>query len=186
MDAQVEIVNVDVPDDGRFILGYRVTDNGDGTWHYEYAMHYLCADRSARTFSVPLPSGVAVTNVGFRDVDYHSGEVYALTDWIDAQAGGAITWSTETEAQNANANALRWGTMYDFRFDADTPPEPASVTIDLFKAGIPASVSATSVGPLATGIPAAADWGMFVIALLLGVAGTVVFARRGRVEHTGQ
>ena len=25
--------------DGRFHLGYRVTDNGDGTWHYEYALY---------------------------------------------------------------------------------------------------------------------------------------------------
>ena len=34
-----------------------------------------------------------------------------------------MTWSTETFATNQNANAIRWGTLYNFRFDADRPPQ---------------------------------------------------------------
>ncbi len=41
------------------------------------------------------------------------------------QDGSSITWSSETFAQNQNANAIRFGTLYNFRFDADQPPQSA-------------------------------------------------------------
>ncbi len=37
LQPSVTLQNIDVPDDGRFILGYDCTDNGNGTWHYEFA-----------------------------------------------------------------------------------------------------------------------------------------------------
>src|SRR5262249_53837596 len=51
------------------------------------------------------------------------------------------------------ANALRWSTLYNFRFDADVAPAPRSgeITIGLFKTGDPASVSASTIVP---GVPA--------------------------------
>jgi Dockerin type I domain len=132
-DEEVTLQNVDIPDEGRLILGYRVTDLGDGTWHYEYALHNLTSDDSVGSFSVPVPLGVELTNVGFHDVDYHSGEIYSLDDWIPTESPGAITWATESFAENPNANALRWGTLYNFRFDANTPPQEATLTLGLFK-----------------------------------------------------
>ena len=33
-----------------------------------------------------------------------------------------ITWSTESHDSNPNGNAIRWATMYTFRFDASTAP----------------------------------------------------------------
>jgi Dockerin type I domain len=133
VDAEVDIQNIDIPDEGRLILGYRVTDLGDGTWHYEYALHNLTSDDSVGSFSVPVPLGVELTNVGFHDVDYHSGEIYSLEDWTPTESPGAITWATESFAENPNANALRWGTLYNFRFDANTPPQEATLTLGLFK-----------------------------------------------------
>ena len=35
---------------------------------------------------------------------------------LSLRAPDSITWNTETFAQNQNANAIRWGTMYNFRF----------------------------------------------------------------------
>src|SRR2546430_5810075 len=50
---------------------------------------------------------------------------YSSTPWSnDYQSGNSsITWNCETFAQNQNANAIRWGTLYNFRFDANLPPQ---------------------------------------------------------------
>src|SRR5262249_1089132 len=109
-DPQVQIVHADVPGEGRFTVGARAYDNGDGTWRYEYAVFNLTPHRSASSFSVPTPPGAILTNVGFHDVEYHSGEPFDNTDWIASGASGAMTWSSpQTYEQNPNTNALRWG-----------------------------------------------------------------------------
>src|SRR4029453_11757610 len=110
---------IQIPNDGLFILAAKATALGGGMWHYEYALQNMNSDRSGQSFSVPLPGGAIVNNIGFHDVDSHSGEPYVLTDWGAAVGSGSITWSSETFAQNVNANALRWGTLYNFRFDAN-------------------------------------------------------------------
>ena len=103
-------------------VGFRASDNGDGTWHYEYAVHNQNSHRSFRSFSVPVPDCVTITGVEFVDVDYHSGEVIDGTDWSYSRGSGSVSWSTPSHASNPNGNAIRWATMYTFRFDADTPP----------------------------------------------------------------
>jgi len=151
-DAAVALANVDVAGDGRFILGSKASDNGDGTWHYEYALLNMNSDRSGQAFSVPVGSGVTITNSGFHDIDYHSGDGvggvnYDGTDWAFSEGAGNAEWATATIAQNANANALRWGTLYNFRFDADTPPVAVTATITLFTVGSPGDVTVVTVGP---------------------------------------
>ena len=58
-----------------------------------------------------------------------------------------MNWSTETFAQNQNANAIRWGTMYNFRFDSNRPPQAASATIGFFKTGAPITVAIQAPAP---------------------------------------
>jgi hypothetical protein len=139
-DPNVAITNVDVPGDGRLIMAFLATANGNGTTRYEYAVHNLCSDRSVQALSIAMPPGASVTNVGFKDVDYHSNEPgnYSLTDWSPAVGPGAVSWSTQTYAVNPAANALRWGTMYNYWFDSDLPP--GNVTFSLFKPGTPATI----------------------------------------------
>ncbi len=152
-DFDVFSANVQVPDDGLFIAAYKVSDNGDGTWHYEYAIQNLNSHRSAYMLEIPVGANVTLTNVGFHDVDYHSGDGgpgavnYDGTDWAVTSGAGSITWSTQTEAENALANALRWGTLYNFRFDADSPPQDVSATLGLYRSGSPPSVSFNTKGP---------------------------------------
>ena len=85
-----------------------------------------------------------MTNVGFHDVDYHSGEPFDGTDWastvVQDSTGQRLLWSTEDYAQNTDANALRWGTLYNFRFDLDVPPALGELTLGLFRPGTPSSV----------------------------------------------
>ncbi len=164
-DAAVTLVNVDVAGDGRFILGYKASDNLDGTWHYEYALLNMNSDRSGQAFSVPVGSGVTITTNGFHDIHHHSGDgVDGVnndgTDWAFSEGSGNAEWSSETVAQEANANALRWGTLYNFRFDADTPPVPVTATITLFATGSPGDVTVATVGP-SGGAPCPWDCGDF-------------------------
>lgn len=143
----VSETNVQVPGDGLVIIAGDVTDIGGGMYHYEYAVQNLNCDRSVGSFSIPVGGGATVQNIGFHDVDYHSGEPYDGTDWPGTYTGGAVTWSTQSYAANQNANALRWGTLYNFRFDANVPPAAGLATLGLFKPGTPNSVQAVVVGP---------------------------------------
>ncbi len=124
--SSVVLANADYLDTNitaRFIVGAKVTNNGNGTWNYEYAVYNHNADRAGGSFSVPLPTGaVVVTNIGFHDVDSHSGEPYSLVDWTSTVSSNSITWNTETYGTNVNANALRWGTLYNFSFTAERAP----------------------------------------------------------------
>ena len=150
-DPTVSLVKVDVPGSiiERFHVARKVTDLGGGLWHYEYAVHNLNSDRSARAFTVRFPVATNFTNVGFKDIEHHSGEPYATTDWTVFSSGGELSWSTDSFASNPNANALRWSTMFNFWFDADQESSGGIVqTLELFKPGTPSSIDFTIVGDM--------------------------------------
>ncbi|MBI5864184.1 MAG: hypothetical protein HZB38_06730 [Planctomycetes bacterium] len=157
-DPRVNIQPLDIPDEGRFIVGDKVTDLGGGTWRYDYAILNINSDRAGGSLSIPIPAGVTVTNAGFHDVNYHSGEPYDNTDWTITVGSGAITWSSpQTYAQNANSNALRWGTMYNFWFDANQPPTPGDATFGLFKPHTTQSVPMPTRVPSSPNLPGDLD-----------------------------
>jgi len=124
-----------------FYLGSRVTDNGDGTWHYEYALQNFNSHQGAISFSVPVDPLLAVTNIGFHDVDAHSGDPWSTTDWPGAKSGGEVRWAGESFNTNPNANAVRWGELYNFRFDADAPPSQGTINIGLFRPDVNTDVN---------------------------------------------
>ncbi len=146
-DSSVVETDAKVPGEGLFILAVKTTDLLNGFWHYEYAVENLNSDRSCGSFSLPLPRGAVVQNLGFHDVDYHSGEIYDLTDWPYSVVSGKITWATESYDVNPNANALRFSTLYNFRFEANVEPGQTVVTLGLFKPGFPDSIAVRTTGP---------------------------------------
>jgi len=151
----VVLEDVQVQNEGLFIVGHHVTDNGNGTWHYEYAVYNMNSDRSAGSFQVQFPGLASVTNIGFHDVDHHSGEPYSGTDWQGTYSPGTgVTWSTASYGSNPNANAIRWSTMYNFRFDANVPPAPGPAILGLFKPGTPSVVSVNVNVPAGSTVPA--------------------------------
>lgn len=156
-DPSVTNVNIDVADDGRFIVAYKVTPNGPDMWRYEFAVLNYNSHRSGQSFSLPLADGVVASNIGFRDVPHHSGEPYSTADWTIENDGTAITWSTQTFAQNQNANALRWNTMFNFWFDANSAPEAGTGTLGLFRPGTGDSVTFAAMVPTAVETCAPAD-----------------------------
>ncbi len=141
--------------DGRGSLSYRVTDLGGGQFHYEYAVHNQNMDRSMREFSVPIPAGVLLTNIDMHfppnhnDAGVSASEQYSNVPWTVSTTGGAITWATQTVGQNAQANAIRFGTLYNFRFDANSGPQAVNSTVGFFKTG--GSMAVATQGPLAVG-----------------------------------
>lgn len=155
-DPFVVIDEVTVPGDGRYFVGSKVTDLGNGTWQYEYAVYNHTSHRSGGSFSVNLPWGVNLSNISFKDVDYHSqnsdgsGSYYDPTDWAhNGGQGSVLRWTVLPSANPDRDNALRWGTLYNFRFVADAPPSPGpgGVVIGLWAAGSPESISAKALVP---------------------------------------
>jgi len=148
--------------DGRAFIVYKVTNPSAGVWHYEYAVHNQNLDRSIQSFSVPLGGGVNISNIGFHAPPNHPGfpndgtvgnAGFSNDPWIPNQMPSALIWTCETFAQNPNANAIRFGTLYNFRFDADQPPQTASATIGFFKTGSPVTVEIQAPGGGATPTP---------------------------------
>jgi hypothetical protein len=141
IDSGVQIQEQIIRNDGSMIVANNVTTLADGRFAYEYAIFNNTSDRAAGSFSVPVCDGATITDVGFTDVSYHSGEPQNSTDWVVEIGNGRVTWRTaETFAQNPNANALRWGTMYNFRFISDRGPgtRAGQANVGLFKPGSPA------------------------------------------------
>src|SRR5262249_22015712 len=104
--------------------------------------------------------GVNISNIGFHGPPQEPGwandgtfnnQGYSSMPWAVTQASGSITWNSETFAQNQNANAIRFGTLYNFRFDADQPPQNANATIGFFKTGSPMTVGIQA--PVGSGTP---------------------------------
>ena len=104
-DAAVQITTAEYVDTSliaagvraRFWVAAKATSNGNGTTHYEYNVYNLNADRNGGSFSVPIPAGVGVGNIGFHGVFAHSGEPYPNTaanpdNWTGAATNGALTW----------------------------------------------------------------------------------------------
>jgi hypothetical protein len=142
--------------DGQGFIAYKVSGPVNGLYHYEYAVYNQNLDRDIRAFSVPLSCGASISNVGFHAPPNHPGTThdgtlnnagYSNTPWTAAQTSSAVSWSTETFAQNQNANAIRWGTMYNFRFDSPRPPQSAVATVGFFKTGEPITVAIQAPSP---------------------------------------
>jgi hypothetical protein len=142
-DPTVTLVHADTPGGAveRYDIARKVTELGNGMWHYEYAVHNMNSDRAARSFTIELPNSALFSNAGFAGIAHHSGEPYATDDWTVSTTANSITWSTADFATNPNAHALRWGTTFNFWFDADQPPAGSLThTLALFKAGDPATL----------------------------------------------
>ncbi|MBI70053.1 MAG: hypothetical protein CMJ38_08715 [Phycisphaerae bacterium] len=134
IDPDVELQTIDTPGDGRVHIAVKVTSNNDGTYHYEYAIYNENCDRSIGSFALPI-GDASVTNIGFKDVNYNSGEIYDGTDWSVTNENGELAWSTVSYESNQNANALRFGTLYNFRFDSASPPANGDAILSFFKPG---------------------------------------------------
>lgn len=148
-DPRVQDVIVDVPGEGRFHVASKVTELAPMRFLYDYAVFNLNSDRAAGSFAVHVAPNVLIENAGFHAPAYHSDEVYDNTPWEFDTPGGLRWSSTQTYGENPNANALRWGTMYNFWFESNRHPTLGSASLGLFKPHTPQSVSFNVQAPIA-------------------------------------
>ncbi len=142
--------------DGLAAIAYKVTNPSPGVWHYEYAIYNQNLDRAIQSLSIPVGAGVTISNVGFHAPPQHPGSAadgtlgsagFSSTPWAQTQTADTMTWSSETFAQNQNANAVRWGTLYNIRFDSNRPPMAATATVGFLKTGTPMTVAIQAPTP---------------------------------------
>lgn len=129
---------------GRIHVGHAASDNGDGTWHYEFVAHNQNSHRSIGSFSIEVPDCANISNVEYSGPKYHSGETISNDDWTWTHSGGLLTFSTAAHnaSNDSTGPAIRWATMANFRFDADSAPVAGDLSVGLWRSG-PGSASLT-------------------------------------------
>ena len=93
-DVGVKLEAIDIAGDGRVWVGYKISDNGDGTWHYEYAVQNLNSDRSVGSFTLSM------TNPSDTDTDISylvSGSANAGVDYTTL-SGSVTILANQTSA----------------------------------------------------------------------------------------
>lgn len=140
VDSSVVLQDVFIPEtetagdnDGLVVFGYDVSQNDDGTWHYEYAMQNVSSDNRVRRFTIPGLTLDDVMNLEFTDVEYHSGSPVSNTDW-NTNASNANRFAIGgPSSADPNANSLWWGRQYRIGFDSAQAPEILNAELRSFK-----------------------------------------------------
>jgi hypothetical protein len=155
-DPSVNVATIAVPSEGKLEVGSKATDLGDGTWRYDYAVHNQNSHMSIGSVSVPSAAG-STSGYYFHDVSYHDSVDANIdgTDWAPVEGAGDISWATTPFADDSNANAIRWGTTYNFSFVSSAAPTTGDITLGMWR-DPSMSVSASVVVPTAAA-PCPAD-----------------------------
>ncbi|HEY6942202.1 BACON domain-containing protein [Dokdonella sp.] len=139
--------------EGHARLAVKVTDNGDGTWRYDYAvMNFdfarattqgaepnlrVLSNKGFDRFSVPIATGAVVSATRFRD-----GDLVAANDWTVDTSGGRATWTAP-----AAGPTLDWGTLYAFSLTVNAPPVALDGSLRVAQSGSPASYDLATLAP---------------------------------------
>ncbi|OUU24235.1 MAG: hypothetical protein CBC13_03900 [Planctomycetia bacterium TMED53] len=126
-----EVITVSPPGigDGHLYLASKVTDLGNGTWQYEYALYNLNYGAAIGAYEIPLPLGVEISAPYFYSPLTRS-PFYSDTPWEFFRSDTHLRWQTREESAGSAANPLRWGWLYNFGFIADIAPVQAEVTME--------------------------------------------------------
>lgn len=146
-DPGVQLSTVEVPGDGTLVVACRAAPLPRGGWSYEYAIQNVDSDRAVRGASIPRPLGAAISALGFHAPAYHSGEPYSAAPWTPVVDAAVVSWSCPPYSQDAQANAVRFGVVANVRFESDLPPAAREMTLQLFKPGVPESVTVPVMAP---------------------------------------
>jgi hypothetical protein len=132
---------------GRFFVASKVTDNGNGTWNYEYAIQNINSHRGIGTVVIPSSGNAVVTAAASVAPMYHSGDRVANNPWIANNGAGYIGWTTDSNyptttiipgapvasqtVTGVGPNFIRWGALHNYRFTSSKPPVSGSIKLGL-------------------------------------------------------
>jgi len=115
--------------EGHVQLAVKTEDLGGGVYRYTYALMNHDFDRQVTAFEVPLSPDGTVQTAGFTAVGGWEG-----SEWMAAVTPeGTLRW----EASDPN-DALDWGTLFSFLFEADMAPVDSQAQLTALEAGEPA------------------------------------------------
>lgn len=143
--------------EGHAKVAVKVTDVGNGTWRYDYAVMNLDFARAVTTnshpgdsdylhvvsnqgfdrFSIPVPTGATLSLHSFTDGDEDAGN-----DWLLSSSGNAIVFTAPA------TNTLDWGSLYSFSITVDAAPDTAATTLHVAQAGTPATYALSALVPM--------------------------------------
>lgn len=131
-------------DDGALYVSSRVVQDGPN-YRYEYAVHNFNVHREVKNFSVPLPPGATVSNIGFhavRDGYWDAGgnfvneaPMYDISDWEANVSGTEISYNAPTPQGETFPNTLRYGMTYTFWFTVNASPADGAIAMEPYKTG---------------------------------------------------
>jgi len=138
---------------GHAKVAVKVTDNGDGTWRYDYAvMNFDFARAVVQGSGGNGPDPRVVSNKGFDSLSipaggtigattFSNGTLDSTTAWTADTTGGQVTWTAP------EGGTLDWGTLYSYSVTTSAPPVAGSVTLHIAQAGTPASYDVATLVP---------------------------------------
>lgn len=130
----------------RYIGTSAVTNNGNGTWTYEYALKNVNSDRGVAEIAFG-PLGGAISDAALTLPKYHSGDRTRNAAWqvsTGSLAKGGVTFAAvqQTDAVTYPApvgtvtfqpNDLKFGMTASYRFTSTQPPMIGNVKLRLAK-----------------------------------------------------
>jgi hypothetical protein len=126
---------------GYIMVGSNVARLPDGKFRYDYAIYNMNSDSAIQSFSVPAKN-LDASSVGFRAVAAY-GEIWSNDPWDAAIGVDRVTWSVRNP-QDDKANALRWGTTYNFWIITGVDKVQSSATLGRFRPPTGGSASVTA------------------------------------------
>jgi hypothetical protein len=124
------------------IIGSKATQMPGGKFRYDYVIYNMNSDLAIQSLSIPA-TRVDSGSIGFSGGNA-GGEIWSNDPWQARIESGRVVWATKTYSEDKNANAIRWGSTYNFWFIAGGGPTAADGTVGRFKVSS-APVSATAV-----------------------------------------
>jgi hypothetical protein len=192
-DAGILIDQVNIPEDGVVEVGSTAIPIGNGRWRYVIAVENISSDRALAGVVVFMGADPSPQGFTFHAPTYHSGEVYNNADWPLIIGGASFRWlCPQSFAQNPNANALRWGTLYTFTFTSTAAPVEGNIALNIFKPGAINGVGASAIVPGAVSSYCPGDANndgivnFFDLNLLLGTYGQVGIDLPGDANGDGE
>ena len=128
---------------GRFITTSSATDNGDGTWTYDYAVMNVNSHRSGGSVRFKLPAGADVTGQSSFAPMYHSGDRFRNVPWNYDKDASRAQWTVDPATEQRavagvgtvtfNPNAIMFGAVHTYRFTVNKPPANGWFHLGLFR-----------------------------------------------------
>jgi hypothetical protein len=146
-----------VTTDGHAKVAVKVTDLGNGSWRYDYAVMNFDFARAVTEPADPNggPDPRVLSNMGFDSLSvpaggsigattFSNGTLDTTSMWAESTANGTVTWTAP------EGGTLDWGTLYSYSITSTSAPVAGSVTLHVAQSGSPASYDVATLVPAAT------------------------------------